>query len=193
MDDKVRTKDEPMIIHKILPAAAFAAILALMPAAMAQQAIEVPAPEKVGKSITNYTKARPQIATAGVLQDGAVAELKGLGFTAILDLRGPQEGTEPEQRAATAAGVRYFNIPVTSATVSEAQLVEFAKIVEDKSNYPLLIHCQSGNRVGGLWTLYRAVRGAPFATAVAEGRAIGLKPDRESIVRAQLGQPAMGR
>lgn len=182
-----------MIFHGNLVAAAFAGFLALMPAALAQTAAEVPAPEKVSKAVTNYTRLRSQIATAGVLRDGAVAELKGLGFTAVLDLRTPQEGTEPEQRAVLAAGMRYFNIPIGAAPIAEAQLIEFAKIVEDKSNHPLLIHCQSANRVGAMWTLYRAVRGAPFATAVAEGRSIGLKPDRESVVRAQLGQPPTGR
>jgi uncharacterized protein (TIGR01244 family) len=182
-----------MIVHGKLVAAALAGFLALMPAALAQTTIEVPAPEKVSNAVTHYTRLRPQIATAGVLRGGAVAELKGFGFTAILDLRTPPEGTELEQRAALAAGVRYFNIAIGAAPVAEAQLVEFAKIVEDKSNHPLLIHCQSANRVGAMWTLYRAVRGAPFATAVTEGRSIGLQPDRESMVRAQLGQPPIGR
>jgi uncharacterized protein (TIGR01244 family) len=182
-----------MFAYPRLVAALFAAGLALAPAALAQTVAEVPSPDKVSRAITHYNKVRPQIATAGLLLDGAVAELKGFGVTAILDLRAPQEGTEPEQRAAAAADLRYFNIPITTASVTEAQLVAFAKIVEDKNNHPLLIHCQSANRVGAMWTLYRAIRGAPFATAVTEGRAIGLKPDRESIVRAQLGQPPMGR
>lgn len=173
--------------------AILAAILAWTAAGRAQSAVEVPPREQVSRAVTYYTKVRPQIATAGLLLDGAVTELKGFGFTAILDLRGPQEGTEPERRAATAAGLRYFNIPFTGAAVSEAQLVEFARIVEDRNNYPLLIHCHTANRVGAMWTLYRAVRGAPFATALAEGRAIGLKADRESVVRAQLGQPPAGR
>jgi uncharacterized protein (TIGR01244 family) len=157
------------------------------------QTIEVPPRERVSRAITNYTPLRPQIATAGLLLDGAVGELKGLGFATILDLRGPQEGTEAERNAVTAAGLRYLNIPFTAATVSEAQLVEFARIVEDKNNYPLIIHCHSANRVGAMWTLYRAVRGAPFAMAVAEGRVIGLQADRERVVRAQLGQPQSGR
>jgi uncharacterized protein (TIGR01244 family) len=169
------------------------AILAPTTLADAQMIAEVPPRERVSRAVTNYTPLRPQIATAGVLLGGAVGELKGLGFTTILDLRGPQEGTQAERNAVTAAGLRYLNIPVTAATMSEAQLVEFARIVEDKSNYPLMIHCQSANRVGAMWTLYRAIRGAPFATALAEGRAIGMGPDRESAVRAQLGQPPSGR
>ncbi|MDQ2080279.1 sulfur transferase domain-containing protein [Xanthobacteraceae bacterium Astr-EGSB] len=184
---------DSMIVHAKLIAAAFAGFLALMPAALAQTATEVPPSDKVSAAVTNYTRVRPQIASAGVLREGAVAELKGFGFTAILDLRTPQEGTQPEQRAALEAGLRYFNIPIGAVPIAEAQLVEFAKIVEDKSNHPLLIHCQSANRVGAMWTLYRAVRGAAFATAVTEGRTIGLKGDRERIVRAQLGQPPLGR
>jgi uncharacterized protein (TIGR01244 family) len=177
-----------------------AAVLGMLPAvllpatkSLAQAAAEVPPRERVSRAVTNYTALRPQIATAGLLLDGAVAELKGLGFATILDLRGPEEGTDAERSAVTAAGLRYLNIPFTAAAVTEAQLVEFARVVEDKGNYPLLIHCHSANRVGAMWTLYRAVRGAPFAMAVAEGRVIGLQPDRERIVRAQLGQPPAGR
>jgi uncharacterized protein (TIGR01244 family) len=179
----------------LIAAATVAPLATVIPAtvAAAQTAVEVPPREQVSPAVTYYTPLRPQIATAGLLLDGAAAELKGLGFTSVLDLRGPQEGSEAERSALTAAGLRYFNIPFTAAAVTEPQLVEFARIVEDKSNYPLMIHCNTANRVGAMWTLYRTVRGAPFAVAVSEGRVIGLKPDRESVVRVQLGQPPLGR
>lgn len=44
---------------------------------------EVPFGEKVGRAFTNYDRLRPTIVTAGLLKDGAVAELKSLGFAAV--------------------------------------------------------------------------------------------------------------
>ena len=74
---------------------------------------EVPFGDKVGPAVTKYNRLRPTIATAGPLKDSAISELKSLGFATILDLRGPDEGTDVEKVAVEAAGLRYLNIPVT--------------------------------------------------------------------------------
>jgi uncharacterized protein (TIGR01244 family) len=162
--------------------------------AVAQLAVaQAPSRERVSPAVTNYSRATPQIATAGILRDGALAELKSLGFATVVDLRGPDEGTDIEQRAAAAVGLRYFNIPVTTEAPTDAQIVEFARLVENGGNHPLMAHCASANRVGAMWTLYRAARGVPMSTAIAEGRAIGLQPDREYAVRARLARPPFAK
>ena len=154
---------------------------------------EVPSRERISARVVNYTKIHPRIATAGLLGDGAVAELKSFGFATILDLRGPQEGTMAEKAAAAAAGLRYVNIPFTDAVPSLAQIAEFGRIVENAGHYPLMIHCVSANRVGAMWMLYRLKSGMPMSTAIAEGRAIGMQAPRENAVRASLGLPMLGR
>jgi hypothetical protein len=50
----------------------------------------------------------------------------------------------------------------------------------------VLVHCVSANRVGAMWTLYRTRQNIPLATAIAEGRAIGMQPTREADVRQRL-------
>ena len=152
---------------------------------------EVPFGDKVGASVVNYDRATPFIATAGLLQEGAVAELKALGFIAVLDLRGPEEGTVVEQAAVEAAGLKYFNIPVTDRAPTDEQVRQFAVLAEDPANYPLMVHCVSANRSGAMWTLYRVSRGVPFEIAIEEGRTAGLKPSREQAVRVRLGQPPL--
>ena len=84
-------------------------------ALLAPQAVgqEVPFGDKVSPVITKYNRLRPNIATAGPLKEGAISELKSLGFATVLDLRGPDEGTDVEKRAVETAGLRYLNIPVT--------------------------------------------------------------------------------
>lgn len=163
------------------------ALLGAETIALAQAAQVVPSADKVSAAITRYTRVRPALATAGVLKEGGVSEAKALGFATILDLRGPEEGTEVERRAAEAAGLRYLNIPVTEELPSEAQVVAFARIVEDAASHaPLLVHCASANRVGAMWSLYRVRGGATLAQAVAEGRTIGMQKAREDAVLRRL-------
>lgn len=154
---------------------------------------EVPFGDKVSAAIVNYNRIRPHIATAGLVRDGGIAELKGLGFTTIIDLRTPPEGTAAEKAAAQAAGLRYFNIPVSKGAPSDDQVRVFAALIEDATNYPVLVHCASANRVGAMWPLYRVRKGIPFSIAVEEGRTVGMKPSRENAVRARLGQPPLGQ
>lgn len=152
---------------------------------------EVPFADKAGRAFTNYDRLRPTIATAGLLKDGAVAELKSLGFAAVLDLRGPLEGTASEKTQVESAGLRYFNIPVTEQAPTDAQVEAFTRIVEDPANHPILIHCHTANRVGAMWVLYQVRNGVPVTIAVEEGRAVGLQPPREKFIRARLGVPSL--
>lgn len=151
---------------------------------------EVPSQNEAGGMVVNYRRLRPQIATGGLIQPGAVPKLRELGFATIIDLRGPLEGTAAEKQAAQAAGLRYINIPVTEGLPSEAQLVEFGRVIEDPNNFPVLVHCASANRVGALWALYQAHSGKPLEMAVAEGRAVGLRSEREADIRKRLQQAA---
>lgn len=152
---------------------------------------EVPFGDKVSPAILNYNRTRLQIATSGLIREGGIAELKALGFRAIIDLRTPPEGTAAERVAAEAAGLRYFNIPVSGGAPSDDQVRAFAGLLEDPVNFPVLVHCVSADRVGAMWTLYRVMKGAPFSIAVEEGRTVGMKSIRESAVRMRLGQPLL--
>ncbi len=159
-------------------------------AALAQTARQAPFGDEVGPLVTHYNRARPHIATAGRVRDGAVPGLRALGFSTIVDLRGPSEGTGVARKTVEGAGLRYFNIPVTTAAPTDAQVAEFARIVENPKHAPLLIHCAAANRVGAMWALYRVKKGVPVAMALEEGRTIGMQPNREAAVRKRLGFPA---
>lgn len=165
------------------------AVVATTACAAAQPPGDVPARDAVGTDITCYRPLTRRIATGGLIKGDGVGALKSFGFATILDVRDPDEGIEPERRAAAAAGIRYINLPFTQHVPPDPVMDEFARIVEDAGNHPLLVHCVSANRVGVMWTLYQVRRGVPVATAIAEGRAIGMKPAREHFVRRHLGLP----
>jgi len=187
-----------MLARKIcqtLQAVAAAAMLAVLTtnyASAADAAPQAPFGDKVSTALINYNRATPYIGTAGRYDPAAVTEIKTLGFITVIDLRAQSEkGMSGVAQAVQAAGLEYVNIPVTTKAPTDDQVQEFARLVEDPANYPILVNCQSANRVGAMWALHRASAGVPVEVAIEEGRTTGLKPSREKAVRERLGAPPM--
>jgi len=100
-----------------------------------------------------------QVTTAAQPKDTAYEKLAANGFRAVLNLRTDKEGVDlvHERELVEKSGMKYINIPVNGADPKKEQVDEFLKVVKDKANYPLLIHCASANRVGAFWMIYRVV------------------------------------
>ncbi|AXS39847.1 sulfur transferase domain-containing protein [Breoghania sp. L-A4] len=141
--------------------------------------------------VSNYLRATPYIGTGGVIEPTGIEMLAGLGFKTIVNLNTEEEGAKAEGPLVEKAGMSYINIAVPTKAPSNDQVAEFAKIAADPNNYPILVHCESSNRVGALWALYRASTGIPKDIAIQEGRTVGLKTSREAAVREQLGMPPL--
>jgi uncharacterized protein (TIGR01244 family) len=141
--------------------------------------------------VDNYGRATPYIGTGGFIDPTGIPMLKMLGFKTVVSLLKPDEGTPNEGQLIEAAGMKYIHIAVPTKAPTAEQVAEFAKIAEDPANYPILLHCESSNRVGAMWALYRASKGVPPMIAIEEGRALGLKTSREPAVREQLGLPPL--
>ncbi len=78
------------------------------------------------------------------------------GFKSVINLRTDGELPDPEQESTWVEGVgmKYFHIPVAGAeglTLENTKL--FAEALSKTENYPLIVHCKSGNRVGALFAL----------------------------------------
>lgn len=146
----------------------------------------VPYGDTMPDIVNNYGQAAPYVATGGVLAQGAMAELPELGFNSVVSLLTEDENAQ-EAEEADAAGLAFTRIGVSTTAPTRAQVERFAGVMADASQYPVLVHCGSGNRVGAIWALYRAQQGVPAEIAIQEGRAVGLKPSREGAVRERLG------
>ncbi|WP_417680149.1 fused DSP-PTPase phosphatase/NAD kinase-like protein [Roseibium sp.] len=146
---------------------------------------------KMPNIVKNYLRATPYIGTGGVIEPTGMEMLAALGFKTIVNLNTADEGATAEGPMVKNAGMNYINIAVPTKAPTADQVAEFAKIAEDPNNYPILVHCESSNRVGALWALYRASTGIPKDIAIQEGRTVGLKTSREKAVREQLGMPAL--
>lgn len=135
--------------------------------------------ESASDKAVNFHRYSPMMATSGALKEGAVAALKSDGFKTIIDLRTPKEGVAAEQKKATASGLQYYNLPVAGEFPAAVLREQFKQLIEDPTNYPVLVHCASANRVGMVWAAYQLDQGVDYKTAVAQGRAIGMKPSKE--------------
>lgn len=90
-------------------------------------------------------------------------DLAKSGFTAIINNRpdgedAAQPGTVAENKAADAAGLAYSHIPVTGATITEADIREFHAVL-DRADGPVLAHCKGGTRSLTLYVLGEVLAG----------------------------------
>lgn len=141
----------------------------------------------IESGIFNYNRTSDRLATSGSIDQAAVDELSSKGFTTIIDIRTAIEGTAGEKRAVEKAGMRYINIPVSGNGITDAHVKEFARYFE-ASKGPVLLHCGSGNRVGGLLTRYYLDQGVPEDIAYEMGRAAGMRSSLEEAIKASLSE-----
>jgi uncharacterized protein (TIGR01244 family) len=132
-------------------------------------------PETVEPSlIPAYRLLTPAVAAAGQPSAAALGQLKAMGFKTVVSLRTPQEGPADEGARVEAQGLRYVDVPVTPETFSLADVQAVRKVLDDPAAAPVLLHCASSNRVGGVWAVLQARRGRSVEQAEADGKAAGL-------------------
>ena len=84
------------------------------------------------------------------------AALAAAGIKTIVNLT--SDDAQPDEKAlAEAAGMKYFQIPMTTHQVpTPAQVAAFLGIVDDKADQPVYVHCVGGrHRTGVMTAIYR--------------------------------------
>lgn len=106
----------------------------------------------------NIRRIDERFSTTGQIAPAEVAEIKAMGFAAIVCARPDNE--EPGQpaftevaRAAEAAGLAIVHIPV-SGLPGEGQIIRFHEAMESVGG-PVLGYCRSGARAGSLYATLR--------------------------------------
>jgi len=118
--------------------------------------------------------------TAGRPSTEQLGRLAELGFKTVLSLQTEAEGSVAEGTIVEALGMVYVNVPITSHDIRPDQIAKFSETLTKSDNYPMLIHCQSSNRVGGLILLHEVLnQNTELATALEAARRAGLKPSLE--------------
>jgi uncharacterized protein (TIGR01244 family) len=167
--------------------------LAVLALALAGDAPAAVAPASIDAArIPGYVRVRPDVAVAGQPSLEGLERLSELGFRTVVNLRAEGEADAAGERARIVAqGLRYVSVPVTAASLDRQAVSAVAKLLEDRGAGPVLIHCTSGNRAGGVWALIEAAQGVALEDALAEGRKAGLASDAMvAAVRRVAGESA---
>ena len=107
------------------------------------------------------TQITGELSVAGQITKDDIAQLAKSGVATIVNNRPDNE--EPGQLTAAEAeaeakkhGVDYRYLPVTTNSITRAQVAEFEKLLL-RSPTPILAHCRSGTRCYLMWAASRAL------------------------------------
>ena len=95
-------------------------------------------------------KISERLMVGGQPTEDDLRSLKAQGYEAVINLRRDGEAQPPldpagEGKAAAAAGLKYFHIPVNSSDPQREQ-VEAVRTAISEVNGPVYVHCQGGGR-----------------------------------------------
>ena len=109
------------------------------------------------------------------------------GYAAVIDLRTADEDRGlDEQAVVEGLGMQYVTMPIGSKGITFKNAEALDKLLAEYDE-PVLLHCNSSNRVGALLALRAARKGASDAEALEIGRRAGLS-SLEPLVRQRLSE-----
>jgi uncharacterized protein (TIGR01244 family) len=130
--------------------AAVIALVFLASAGFAQDAFRY-------KELPNFHRVNERLYRGGQPRRGGMDRLAQLGIKTVIDLRGDGKRADDEAAEARAAGLRYFNIPLSNfGRPADAQVKQILSIINTLENQPVFIHCRRGSdRTGMIIAVFR--------------------------------------
>jgi tyrosine-protein phosphatase SIW14 len=139
---------------------------------VASAQVTATAPTQPGMANASFGAPAEKLKIAGVPNAGKVsdvlfrgaqptaqglAELKKLGVTTIVDLRGNRGPVNREREQAESLGMHFIDIPVNGwSPPSNAQVAEFLKLFQQDPTQKVFVHCYYGrDRTGVMVAAYR--------------------------------------
>jgi tyrosine-protein phosphatase SIW14 len=133
--------------------------------------------EALYPELPNFHEVNRQFYRGAQPRENGVQKLAALGIRTIINLRGDDEQTRAEQKAAEAAGLRYFSIPLPDLSRPPGERVErVMALINTAENQPVFVHCNHGkDRTGVIAAVYRITHdGWTAERAKAEARRYGM-------------------
>ncbi|MBS0225422.1 MAG: tyrosine-protein phosphatase [Proteobacteria bacterium] len=165
-------------------------LVALTACQSTPQASKPAATAAVAPTVTLHA-VRDGLYTSGQPSGSDWSVISTRGVRTVINLRPVEEMAGRDEAAeVAAAGMRYVTIPVANAEAITPDAARQLEGVLRDAQGPVLLHCASGNRAGGLLALAAAQQeGMPADKAVQLGRRAGMK-STETRVRRVLGLAA---
>lgn len=128
---------------------------------------------------------------AGQPSEADFAEFKKRGVKAVLNLRTKEEMDFDEAKAVKGLGLEYHHVPIAGPdALTDENFDKLRKLLNEKQQRPLLLHCASANRVGAVWLAHRVLDGGQtYEDALAEAKTVGLKsPQMEAKAKGYIAK-----
>lgn len=162
------------IVVAMFPVAAFMVSGATTETAPASAA--EPAAGATTASGVALLRPREGLFVAGQPGAGDWSALAASGVRTVVNLRPEGELKGRDERAeVAAAGMRYVELPVSGPADITPENAKALSALLAQADGPVLVHCASGNRVGGLLAVAMAQNGMSTAQALDFGRSAGMK------------------
>lgn len=106
--------------------------------------------------IANFDRVDGNVYRGGQPTTEGFQYLAGLGVKTVIDLREPGERSGWEQKAVTATGMKYVNVPMTGLTPPTSdEITKLLDLLENPSAGPAFVHCRRGaDRTGAVIAAY---------------------------------------
>lgn len=111
------------------------------------------------------------------------------GVKHVINLRTPGEEVDfDEAQVVESLGMEYHSIPVAGGGgINAENAASLQSLLARFEGEPVLVHCATGNRVGGLFAVNAHANGASVDAAIAEGARWGMTSERlQEVVRENL-------
>ena len=104
-------------------------------------------------------------------------EFKKRGVKSVLNLRTKDEMDFDEAKTLKSLGLEYHHIPIAGPdSLTDENFDKLRKLLNEKEQRPMLLHCTAANRVGAVWLAHRVLDGGlTYDAALAEAKTVGLK------------------
>lgn len=115
---------------------------------------------------------------AGQFTEADIAKLKEAKIKKVITLRTEGEVNWNEAMALKKAGIELVKIPFRQPeSLTDEVFTKVREALADQEN-PVLMHCGSANRVGGVWLPYRVLdEGIELEQAIKEAKTVGLRAE----------------
>lgn len=145
----------------------------------------------MASDLPNLYEPRYLVLTSGQPTNLGYQLLEQMGVQTVINVLPERECDPGERSMVIANNMVYFSHPFDPINLNRDTVIEFGKMIKNVDK-PVLVHCSTGNHVGGLWFAFRVlIEKAPVGVAISEGRRIGMKPEMENTVLQWLATGAI--
>ena len=127
--------------------------------------------------VANAAEPLPGLLTSGQPAPAHFEALWAQGVRTVIDLRDPMEPRPFDEPALVCGlGMTYVNVSVRQGELDDAVMESALDAIRRSDDRPLLLHCASANRVGGVLIPYFMIdKGMSEAEAVDAAMKVGLR------------------